>query len=227
MQGVFAVAEVNRDAVPAGAPEAFEAAFQEDTRTGRDRWYETVREIDGQTFTFVPLALIPLPDGRTALVSTGANDCTGHACSGVNSVHYLRRERARYKVDGEWLDVGVGGTMGNPALRWAWTDAIDAAPVLYTQGGGVWQGYACSIASLVLLRPTGPVEIARIPVRYSNGGATDADGQVITLDGHIVAARKGHSFTVHYTGSASFSERYVRRVDGRYDLDGTSRVPRC
>lgn len=148
---------------------------------------------------FVPLALIPLPDGRKALVTTGASDCTGHVCSGINAVHYLRRAGGRYAVDGEWLDVGAKGTFGNPASRWGWTAAITSAPVLYTEGGGVWQGYACAFATLTELAADGPVEIASIPVHYSNGGA--ARTGIVTLTGTIIAADQGRSFTVSYSGT--------------------------
>ncbi|WP_196258156.1 hypothetical protein [Pelagibacterium limicola] len=225
--GLIDIADVNWDAVPAGTPEAFEAAFGENTRTGNTRWYQAAREIDGETITFVPLALIPLPDGRTALVSTGGSSCTGQACSGVNSVHYLRREHARYEVDGEWLNVGATGTVGNPALRWGQTDAIADAPVLYTEGGGVWQGYACSYAALTHLTPAGPVEIASIPVYYSNEGAAEDGADVVTLNGHIVGAREGQSFTVRYSGTGSFNERYVRHADGSYHPVEPSRMPQC
>lgn len=226
-QALFEIVEVNRDTVPAGTPEAFEAAFGENTRSGAGRWYETVRELEGQSFTFVPLTLIPLPDGRSALVSTGASDCTGQACSGRNTIHYLRREGARYAVDGEWLDVGASGVVGNPATRWGRTDAIADDPVLYTEGGGVWQGHSCSYASLTQLTATGPVEIARLPVHYSNGGAAEDAAAIVTLSGSIVAAVKGREFTVRYTGSRDFSEKYVRNADGQYLPAAASRMSPC
>ncbi len=226
-EALFEVVEVNRDTVPAGTPEAFEAAFDENTRIGTGPWYETVRELDGQRFTFVPLTLIPLSDGRSALVSTGASDCTGQACSGRNTVHYLRRASAGYAVDGEWLNVGASGVVGNPATRWGRMDAIADDPVLYTEGRGVWQGHACAYASLTRLTAAGPVEIARLPVHYSNGGASEAESDIVTLSGSIVAAVKDKEFTVRYTGSQDFSERYVRGADGQYRLEAPSGMPRC
>lgn len=215
----FEIIDVDRDTVPAGTPAAFEAIF------GRAPHNEARREVDGSAFLFVPLTLIPLADERTALVSTGANECTGAACSGINAVHYLRSERGSYQVDGEWMGVGASGTFGNPARRWGWTDAIARDPVLYTEGGGVGQGYACSHASLTAFTPEGPVAIADIPIHYSSEGALDTDGTV--LKGRITAAKKGRSFTVSYRGSRSFSERYVRGRDGRYTVRGGTKVPGC
>jgi|GEM_PF-404115 len=226
-EGLFEVKDVERDTVPAGTPAAFEAAFAQNTHGGPGRWYEVVRVIDGDSVTFVPLTLVPLPDGMTALVSTGASDCSAQACTGRNSVHYLERHAGSYKVAGAWLNVGARGTMGNPAQRWGWTDAIGAGPVLYTEGGGVWQGYACSFATLTHLTPGGPVEIATFPVHYSNSGAS-ADGQkLVKVDGRIISAQKDKSFTVHYTGSKAFSERYVVGSDGRYAVEGVTHFPKC
>lgn len=218
-QALFEVFDVDRDTVPAGTPAAFEAAF------GRAPRNETVRDVEGSAFLFVPLTLIPLADGRVALVSTGSSECSGHACSGVNAVHYLRGDKARYAVDGEWMNVGASGTYGNPARRWGWSDAITGNPVLYTEGGGVWQGYACTYAALTELTPAGPVEIASIPVYYSSEGALDTGGE--TLAGEIAAAKKGYGFTVRYGGSRSFTEHYVRSADGRYEVRGGTKVPGC
>lgn len=216
---LFEIANVDRDTVPAGTPVAFEAIF------GRAPHNEARRQVEDSTYLFVPLTLIPLVDDRTALVSTGSSDCTGHVCSGINAVHYLRSDGGGYAVEGEWMDVGATGTFGNPARRWGWSDALADDPVLYTEGGGVWQGYACSHASLTALTPAGPVEIADIPIHYSSEGALDSRG--IVLEGTITAAEKGRSFTVSYSGSQSFSERYVRGPDGRYAVHGGTRVPGC
>lgn len=216
---LFPVTEVDRDTVPAGTPEAFWAVFGESLRN------EAEREVKGQKITFVPLTLIRLPGDVTALVSTGASDCEAHACAGLNSVHYLRRDKdsAGYVKAGEWLDIGVSGTWGNPATRWGWTDAITGTPVLYTEGGGTWQGYSCDVAALTELGPKGPVEIARVPVYYSDASRDNGP----TLRGTITAAERGRSFTVTYAGSESFSERYVRGADGSYKLEGKTRMRTC
>lgn len=217
---LFKVEDVNRDTVPAGTPAAFWAAFGESPKN------EAERTVDDVKFTYVPLTLIPLPDGKTALISTGASECTGTACSGKNSVHYLQGDKASYKVTGEWLDVGSAGVAGNPALRWGWTDAIESSPMLYTEGGGTWQGYSCSYASLTRLGATAPEDVAQFPVYYSDGGANE--NNPVEYTGEITSTEKGRSFTVTYTGSKTFSERYVLGSDGKYTLaSGESRVPTC
>ncbi|MEN5147035.1 hypothetical protein [Brevundimonas diminuta] len=214
--------DVDRDAVPAGTPAAFDVAFPNAQRN------EAVREIDDEIYSFVPLAFVPLSDTRVALISTGANECTGQACSGMNAVHYLDHEagapRYPYSLQGEWLDVGAAGVVGNAALRWGWTTAIADNPVLYTEAGGVWQGRACGQAVLTELTSDGPVEIANLQIYFSDASGDESDGDV---EGVIVSAEQGRSFTVSYSGSARFTETYRRGADGRYHLDGQSRVPAC
>lgn len=82
-QSLIEIQDVDRDNVLAGTPAAFVVAFPEAQRN------EAVRAVGDDTYSFVPLAFIPLSDTRVALVSTGANECTGQACSGMNAVHYL------------------------------------------------------------------------------------------------------------------------------------------
>lgn len=218
-QPLFPVTDVDRDTVPAGTPEAFAAVF------GTSPKNEAERTVKGEKITFVPLTLIKLPGDVTALVSTGASACEAHACAGLNSVHYLRRDKDsyRYVKAGEWLDVGMSGTWGNPAARWGVSDAITGTPVLYTEGGGTWQGYSCDVAVLTELGAKGPVEIARVPVYYSDASRDNGP----TLRGTITAAERGRSFTVSYAGSESFSERYVRGSDGTYKRDGATQMKTC
>lgn len=216
------IREVDRDGVPAGTPAAFTAAFPGAQRN------EAVKQVGEDSYTFVPLAFVPLSDSLVALVSTGSNECIGQACSGLNAVHYLSHEpgklRYPFAVKGEWLDLGAVGVVGNPALRWGWTDRIADAPVLYTEAGGTWQGRSCSYAVLTALTPAGPVQIARIPTGFSDAGT---EGGEPGVDGTITAAEKGASFTVSYSGSRSFTETYRRGADGQYRLKGKSRVPSC
>ncbi|MCF7646820.1 hypothetical protein KQ944_13490 [Bacillus subtilis] len=221
-KSLFNADDVNRDVVPAGTPAAFEVAFP------NAQFSEAKRKIGENTFSFVPLAFIPLSDTQVALVSTGASDCTSQACSGTNSVHYLEHSAGEpqypYTLKGEWLDVGMSGVMGNPASRWGWSKEIADAPVLYTEAGGTWQGRSCTFAILTELTAKEPVEIARIPLHMSDASSED---KAASFDGEIVAANKGQSITVSYSGSESFQEVYKRGTDGRFQLEGKSRVPEC
>lgn len=216
---LFDIVDVARDTVPAGTPAAFEAVFDAPSiRT------DAIRQIEGETFVFVPLALLPLSPTRVALVSTAVNECTAPRCAGRTAIHYLDHEEGRprspYRQGGEWLDVGARNASGRPVTRWGHTDAIATAPVLYTEAPSPTPGSACTTAVLTELAPAGPVEIARFPVRRGDGAAG-------TLDGRIVAADKGRSFTLSYTGKQAFEETHVRSEDGRFRPATASRVPAC
>lgn len=222
-KSLIEVFDVDRDTVPAGTPAAFEVAFPQASQN------EAIRKIGDENFHFVPLTFIPLSDTRTALVSTGANECTGTACSGMNAVHYLDHDagepRYPFTLQGEWLNVGAVGSVGNPAERWGWSRDISDVPVLYTEGGGGGQGLFCYYAVLTELRASGPVEIAKIPIEYSNGSSEDSSGQV---NGMVTAAEKGKSLTVSYkSGAETFQEVYHRTENGQFKLDGQTRVPSC
>ncbi|MDM7850880.1 hypothetical protein [Pseudochrobactrum kiredjianiae] len=221
-KSLFNVDYVNRDIAPAGTPAAFEVAFPNAQRS------EAQRTIGEDTFSFVPLAFIPLSDTRVALISTGANECTSQACSGLNTVHYLEHSAGApqypYTLKGEWMDVGMTGVVGNPAIRWGWSANIADAPVLYTEAGGTWQGRSCTYAILTELTESKPVEIARIPLHMSDASSEE---KAIKYDGEITDAEKGRSLTVSYSGTESFQEIYKRGADGKFQLEGKSRVPEC
>jgi hypothetical protein len=221
-QSLIEMRNVDRDAVPAGTPAAFAEAFPDAQRN------EAVREVGKDSYSFTPLAFIPLSDTMVALVSVGANACSGHACAGLNAVHYLSHDtgepRYPFTLKGEWMDVGSTGTYGNPAAKWGWTTEIADHPVLYTEAGGSWQGRSCGYAVLTELTPLGPVEIARLQTYFSDAGSDDGDPGV---EGVITVAEKGRSFTVSYKGAAEFAETYRRGADGRYRLEGSSRVTAC
>ncbi|MFV0625441.1 hypothetical protein ACBY01_15710 [Sphingomonas sp. ac-8] len=104
--------------------------------------------------------------------------------------------------------------------RWGCTDAIAAAPLLYTDAPTSAPGVACTLVTLTELAPMGPVEIARFRTFRSNGGT-------VRLAGRIVAAEKDRSFTLSYPGTQTFDEIYVRAGDGGYRPVAGSRVSAC
>ena len=97
--------------------------------------------------------------------------------------------------------------------------------MIQVEGGGTWQGYTCSVTTLVELRPEGPAEIASFPSLYDDGGAVEDKPQ--SIRGRIADIRKGQGFTVKFEGTRSFTERYVWR-GGKYEREGgESRIPTC
>ena len=80
------------------------------------------------------------------------------------------RDGSRLRVGGGWFGIGAEGSDGRNATRWGMTRNFSRWPALYTEGGGIWQGCAVQFATLTELRPTGPIDVARlIPIYFSNG----------------------------------------------------------
>ncbi|MBL0915305.1 MAG: hypothetical protein IBJ13_07250, partial [Sphingopyxis sp.] len=101
---------------------------------------EAVRQIDGATYHFRPVAIHMMANDVAALLSVGSLEDPGHSQSGVNAIHYLKASPTGWVKQGEWLDVGAVGTVGNAATSWAFTGLLATNPYLVTAGGGVWQG---------------------------------------------------------------------------------------
>lgn len=201
------------------AHEAFRAVF------GRARQASVTR--DGRTYDFAPVTAVELGGGRIALISTGALRDAGHAEDGLNAVHYLMRVRGRLRVTERWFGLGAGGSHGVSATRWGMTRALSRWPVLYTEGGGTWQGCTVTVATLTELRPAGPIDVAGFPTGFDNGGMVERP-RAQRVDGAIAAAIPDRSFTVRYSGSMRFSETYAR-TGNRYRLSRRreSRMPGC
>lgn len=219
-RSVLAIHDVDPDAADRQTRDAFRAAF------GRASPARLTH--DGVAFDFIPVTAVALGGGRIALVTTGISVEGGHSSPGVNAVHYLAREGGRLRVTGRWFGVGVDGSDGRSATRWAVSRALSRRPVVYLEGGGVWQGCRVAFATLTELRPAGPVDVADFPVGYSDvdTGWTNSGRAV---EGALASAVPDRSFTVRYTGSMRFIETYTRSAGGAYRLAGgrESQVPAC
>ena len=183
---------------------------------------------EGFDFDFRPITTVELGRGRVALFSTGVLRNPGHPSNGLNAVHYLARRDGRLAVVGGWFGIGAPGSNGQSASRWGVTRALSRFPVIYSEGGGSWQGCRVSFGVLTELRPAGPVDVTHLlPVFYSNVGMVGEENGA-TVEGTLVTAIPDRSFTIRYSGSMRFSETYVRRSQGYRPAGGReSRLPGC
>lgn len=164
-----------------------------------------------RTIVFERSLLVDAPFGPV-LVSAGAIEDASHGDQGRIAVHYLSAQDGGFRVVRAFpvaTEAGSHGAMSD----WSISRRFTALPVVYTEGGGTFQGYTCIAAGLMELRPDGPVEIALIPIHYDNGGA--ATGAPRTLDGRIANVRRGSSFDVVFSGTERFTEHYLYR-GGRF-----------
>lgn len=192
-------------AAPAAGQDRLEAARQAAFPRGT-----SVPEGDG-TRRFYRSRLIDTAFGPV-LVSEGHIVMGSHAASGVIAVHYLRPEGAGFAVRRAFPRAAENGSHGRMS-GWSVTRRFTALPAIYTEGGGTWQGYTCTVATLTELRPDGPAEIAEIPIHYDNEGVGGPE-PVRHVEGRIANIRPGRSFDVIFTGSERFTEHYVWRNGG-------------
>jgi hypothetical protein len=199
---------------------AFRAAFGRDGRAAAT--------VEGSQLTFRPGRILWVGD-RAILISPGKNRSDCHACAGALAIHYLRPFRDAFEVVGAWPGAVRGWGWGEPPTDWSISNRFASNPVLVAEGGFMGQGIVCSSATLTELSPEGPIESAIIRTGYSNGGAiTDerlAEGErAEELDGEITNIQRDRSFDVRFTGTARFTERYVRRGN-RFVPVAASRLP--
>jgi hypothetical protein len=81
----------------------------------------------------------------------------------------------------------------------------------------------------VALTPKGAVEVADFQTAYDNSGnVTGEDGtKALSIEGKIGDIVRNAGFTLHYSGTRSFDERY-RWQGNRFVLQGgKTQVPEC
>lgn len=182
------------------------------------------KTIGDSQYTFTPQALRWVGN-RAVLISGGqGDDC--HACAGTLAVHYLEPGANGLNVVGEWPEAAAGTSFGQPP-EWTLRTDLASNPVLQTEGGGTFQGYTCSSAQLVELKPDAPITIADgVQTHYSNEGAV-LDGRGENIDGKIMPGARDQSFTVAYDGTTSAQVVYKRQGATFQKVKGAPDIPGC
>ena len=174
---------------------------------------------------FAPGRLI-WPAFGPVLLSEGKVQDPAHASAGRIAIHYLRPAADRFETVRAFPAGVVTGSSGQVA-RWNVSLRFSNWPVIVSEGGGTWQGYTCSSLKLTELRPSGPVELATVPLSYDDSGAKEDEAAPRSIEGKILNVVKGQSFDVVYSGSRAFSEHYVRSGDGYAVAGGKSSMETC
>lgn len=179
---------------------------------------------DGAQIVTTPARLVWRGD-TAVLISTAEMTDSCHGCTGGLDVAYLKPTAAGFTVAGHWPDAIAGSSWGAPPTEWSVSDKFGTDPVLYASGGGTWQGYTCSVFTLTGLTVKGPVGLVSVPESYDDSGAATSD-PATTLKGKIANIVPGKGFDVAYTGTDSFTDRYVWQGD-EYALRGTMKMQTC
>jgi hypothetical protein len=192
---------------------AFEAAFG--AKGGATLKIDAGKDYKTDSFPedvrYTPGKLI-WPAFGPVLLSEGKVVDAAHVSAGKIAVHYLKPAGDGFEVVHAWPTGVVTGSSGQVA-RWTVSAGFSNWPVVVSEGGGMWQGYACSWAKLTELRPAGPAELATVPLSYDDSGAQTEEGAGTAIEGRIINVVKNQSFDVVYTGARSFSEHWVRSGD--------------
>ncbi|MBM7405396.1 MULTISPECIES: hypothetical protein [Sphingomonas] len=163
--------------------------------------------------------------GDTAVLISTAEMVDGcHGCTGGLDIAYLKPAGDGFTLVQRWPDAVSGSSWGAPPGEWSVSDKFGANPVIYASGGGTWQGYTCSVFTLTELGAGGPVGLVSVPEGYDDSGAGTTPAT--TLEGKIANIVPGRGFDVHYTGTQSFTDHYVRQGD-KYAVRGETRMPTC
>lgn len=166
-------------------------------------------------FTFTTGKLVALGGEQYAFVSDGQGG-DGHVSPGAVAIHYLERTPDGFRRVGAAPLIVDGGTFGNPP-EWTIQQGLLPAPALVATSGGVWQGYACSGASVVELTAQRPVLRADyVRLNYSNGGAVMDGDTAVEMEGRLVAGTPGRDFTVQYSGASTARVNWRLAADGTY-----------
>jgi hypothetical protein len=154
-------------------------------------------------------ALVQTPFGP-ALLAPGEVVDAAHVNAGKMGVVYLKKTPKGFAVTKRFVPAMQTGSFGQIG-KWRVSRAFGSMPVVAVEGGGTWQGYTCSVTTLLELAPDKPRELVTVPLYYDNAGAMEK--RKTTISGRIARIVPGKSFDVVYSGARKFSELYVRRGD--------------
>ncbi|QIG54551.1 hypothetical protein G6N82_10645 [Altererythrobacter sp. BO-6] len=165
------------------------------------------------------------------LVMAGAHPDASPVVTGTLGIFYLRETQdTRFELVRSWPDEVLGGIMSNPP-EWSIRNDVARNPVITSQAGGVWQGYACDTGELTELAPDGPRQLLLYPAYYDNSGALDETGEREFYRATIRNVVPGQAFDVQYAGSVNVTHRYARKGGSyRRTIDtasGDAELPQC
>jgi hypothetical protein len=160
------------------------------------------------------------------LLSEGQVLAPRAASTGKLAAFYLARTSDGFRPLARFLPAIESGSMGR-LTDWSVRTDLGRYPVVEVHGAGSSRGSACSWTTLLELTPEGPAELVTIPTAFDDSEAL-LDGRPTRVEGRIRPVAAGRSISVAYSGSAAFTERFVRH-GSRYVLagGGRSRMKSC
>jgi hypothetical protein len=179
-----------------------------------------------ESVRYKPGALVMAPFGPV-LISEGKVIEPAHASSGKIAAIYMKRTPRSFAVVKRFVPATESGSFGT-VESWRVSRAYGPLPIVAVSGSGTWQGYTCSVTTLLELAPDKPRELVTVALYYDDAGAVDPGHGATTITGRIAHIVAGKSFDAVYSGSRRFTEHYVRQGDA-YVLPNhaETRMPLC
>ena len=176
---------------------------------------------------YTPGELFQAPFGPV-LLSPGEVEDASHVNSGKLAVIYLKSSAKGFDVVKRFVPAAQTGSFGK-IVDWSVSRSFGDNPVVMVNGAGNWQGYACSVTTLLELGPDGPKQLVTVPMTYDNSQVPSGSrGNLKQFTGRIDNIKPGKSFDVIYFGSKDFTDHYVRTGDTYAIASGAkSRMETC
>lgn len=175
---------------------------------------------------YTPGELFQAPFGPV-LLSPGEVEDASHVNSGKLAVIYLKSSAKGFDVVKRFVPAAQTGSFGK-IVDWSVSRSFGDNPVVMVNGAGNWQGYACSVTTLLELGPDGPKQLVTVPMTYDNSQVPSGRGNLKQFTGRIDNIKPGKSFDVIYFGSKDFTDHYVRNGDTYAIASGAkSRMETC
>jgi hypothetical protein len=175
---------------------------------------------------YTPGELVQAPFGPV-LLSPGEVEEASHVNSGKLAVFYLKPSAKGFDVVRRFVPAAEVGSFGK-IVDWSVSRSFGDNLVVMVNGAGNWQGYSCSVTTLLELGPDGPKQLVTVPMTYDNSRAPDGAKNLKQFTGRIDNIKPGKSFDVIYFGSKDFTDHYVR-AGNTYAIasGGKSRMQTC
>lgn len=187
---------------------------------------ETTDDTDQKTI-YNPAALVDITPEIVALIVKGEIPDGCHACSGSDSIFYLRHTGKSFELLGRWPNIGGQAEYGH-AADWTQRNDLTKYPALFfTSSGG---GMGCDITSsdIVELTPSRPILRAQnviTELEYTPGEGEKTPAQ--SLKGVLSTTGPNHTLQVIYTGTEKFTLEFFLDGDKWEPNPTTHAAPSC
>jgi hypothetical protein len=221
-------AQADSAAHAADVADAFVSAFGQAAPVTVTRPADEANGQPAQDLEYNPEALMLLSPGVWVLVSDGTIKDGAHVQFGSLAVHYLTKENGKFKVVGQWLNVGGGAAFGQVA-SWTVRHDLEQNPVIWTTSDDGGQGCEWTSHDWISLLPN-KVQLSASNLLTSVGYTADpsqpGDKSWKTI-GVLHPHPEQRAFDIVYTGKSNMTSHYQYVLDGYTDVNTADNSVGC